>query len=121
MDKKETVLEAFLRQNDMDPDSFEQSEEHGRLYGEGLDEGSDARDAKDKYVTELAAGMDEGSNISASLDIPTQINSKDLNQKTESHPNMDGYDHSLEKKRWDKLGGKSKDGGIEMGDVDDLF
>lgn len=98
--KKETVLEAFLRQSNIDPNSYEQSEE----YEEKLAE-EEKLEALRRF-TQQTKGAFSNPPISDHMEIPTQIKSEDLSQKTEVSPQMQGYDHSLEEDRWKKIGGK---------------
>ena len=122
MDNKETMLEAFLRQTGMEPGSFEQSEEHGKLYGEAIGdrkgEGHIAKIEQDKMFYEQAGKMYMDKPISNYVEIPSQINSEDLNQKTQVSPQFKDYDHSLEKNRWKEIGGSDTDDGIIMEEMD---
>lgn len=122
--KKETMLEAFLRQSKIDPNSFEQSEEHEELYGEGRNEGTVEKAETQRLRSQAGANMFNPKPISAIVDIPTQLNSEELNQKTESSKQFKNYDHSLEEVRWRKIGGLDcegdRDGGnssIEMEEI----
>lgn len=58
--------------------------------------------------------------ISDQVEIPSQIKSEDLSQKTEVSPQFKDYDHSLEEDRWKKIGGKDceeGDDGIIMEEI----
>jgi hypothetical protein len=111
MDKKETVLEAFLRQSNIDPNSFEQSEEYEKLIAEK--EKAEAM----KMFMKQTSGAFSNKSISDKVEIPTQIKSEDLNQKTDVSPQFRDYDHSLEQDRWKMIGGKTDDDGITMEEV----
>jgi len=112
MDKKETVLEAFLRQNNIDPNSFNQSEAFEKM----LEEREEAEAMR--RFTEQTKGAFSHKPISDHMEIPTQIKSEDLSQETEVSPQMEGYDHSLEADRWKLIGGKSQDDdGIIMEEI----
>ena len=111
MDKKETVLEAFLRQNKINPNSYDQSEEYEKILEE-----EEKRQAMMRY-TQQTKGAFSYKPISDKVDIPTQITPEDINQKTEVSQQFKDYDHSLEQDRWKKIGGKSLDDGIEMEEI----
>ena len=112
MNKKETLLEAFLRQSNIDPNSYEQSEE----YEEKLAE-EEKLEALGRF-TQQTKGAFSDRPISDSMEIPTQLKSGELDQKTEASPQMEGYDHSLEADRWKLIGGKSPDDdGIIMEEI----
>lgn len=120
MDKKETVLEAFCRQNGIVPGSFEQSEEHAKLYGEENKVGEIEKLEDAKARAEAAKNMFNPKPLSELIDIPSQIKSSDLNQKTEVSPQFKDYDHNLEDERWRKIGGKDSeadDGLIQMEEI----
>ena len=59
--------------------------------------------------------LSRNQNISKYTSIPTNIKEGELNQKTESHPNLKNYDHSLEKVRIKFR--KDVDDGVEWGDM----
>jgi len=112
--KKETVLEAFLRQNKIDPNSFDQSEEYKKI----LDE-EEKRQSMLKYMKQTK-GAFSYKPISDKVYIPTQINSEEINQKTEVSHQLKDYDHSLEQERWRKIGGKDSegdDGSVQMEEI----
>lgn len=112
--KKESVLEAFLRQSKIDPNSYDQSEEYEKILEE-----EEKRQAMMRY-TQQTKGAFSYKSISDKVNIPTQIKSSDLNQKTEPSSQFKDYDHSLEEDRWNKIGGKSSeegDDGIIMEDI----
>lgn len=114
MDKKETVLEAFLRQNNIDPNSYEQSEEYANELFKA------EKEAEMKKFLQQTKGAFSDKPISEYMKIPSRIKSEDLSQKTEASPQMEGYDHSLEADRWKLIGGKDceeGDDGIIMEEI----
>lgn len=112
--KKETMLEAFLRQSKIDPNSHEQTEECEEKLAE-----QEKIEALRRF-TEQTKGAFSNKPISNYMEIPTQLESGELYQKTELSPQFKNYDHSLEENRWRKIGGKDNeidDGLIQMEEI----
>ena len=122
MAKKETPAEAYCRQHGIEPGSFQQSETHARLYGEGDKPGLIEQWQDQAAQAKASINMISNPSLADYVNIPTRIYPEDISQKTDPHSQMKDYDHSLEKSRWKDLGGQGGSGdGIEMGDVDDIF
>lgn len=111
LNKKETVLEAFLRQSNIKKDCFSQTEEYEKIIIE------EEKKQSMKMFLEQTKGAFSYRPISENVNIPTKLTEKDINQKTESSSQFKNYDHSLEEARWKKIGGKSIDDGIAMEDI----
>lgn len=107
--KKETALEAFLRQTKIDPNSYNQTEEYEKILEE---EGK--RQAMMRYMDQTKGAFSYRP-ISDKVDIPTKLTEEDINQSTETSEQMNNYDHSLEKDRWRKIGGLDCEGDRGVG------
>jgi hypothetical protein len=61
--------------------------------------------------------MSKSQNIRDHINIPSQIKTGELDQKPEVHPNLKGYDHSLEQVRKKFTSEGPDSDGIEFGDL----
>ena len=109
------ILKAFLEQSGIDPTSHTQTETHEKalIKQEKTDDIKAQMQIREDRIKQKST---IGDPLSNHIDIPTQINSEDLNETPESHPQFAKYDHSLEKARWRDIGGAYDP--IEMGDLD---
>jgi hypothetical protein len=62
------------------------------------------KETEDEFQKQLIAKHFKNSTIKDSMTIPTQIKDGTIDHKTEAHPLLKNYDHSLEAHRGHKLG-----------------
>lgn len=84
------------------------------------------KETENEFQKQLIAKHFKNSPIKESMIIPTKIKDGTINQKTEAHPILKKYDHSLEEHRGHKLGlikltEDPEDIKTETGSVEEMF
>ena len=84
------------------------------------------KEIEDEFQNQLIAKHFKNPPIKESMIIPTKLKDEELNHKTEAHPLLKKYDHSLEEHRGHKLGlikltEDSEDIEAETGSVEEMF
>lgn len=126
-DNMSDILNAFIQQT---YGSLEKAKEADHLadlnpnaqpeHDENFVDTALPNDIENEFQKQLIAKHFKNIPIKDSMNIPTQLKDETLNQKTEAHPSLKNYDHSLEQHRGHKLGLiKIKD--VPVGDVGDMF
>ena len=119
------ILKAFLEQT---YGSLEKAKEADKLadknpnayHDETMGNPNMEKDVDDKFQAQIGGRILMQKSIKDSMSIPTQLKDGQLDNKTEAHPTLKKYDHSLEEHRGHKLGLiKIRD--MPTGSVDSLY
>jgi hypothetical protein len=119
------ILKAFLEQT---YGSLEKAKEADKLADQNPNAYHDdemgnpnlEKEADDKFRAQIGGRILMQKSIKDSMSIPTQLKDGQLDNKTEAHPTLKKYDHSLEEHRGHKLGLiKIRD--MPTGSVDSLY
>jgi hypothetical protein len=97
------MLNAFMDQSGIDYNDDEQRFD-GSEAEESKKSQSANKEAQDELMLYMASRSPKRSSISDTVDYPTRVSKGDLDDVTEPHSNLKGYDHSLEEVRdWENL------------------
>ena len=92
------MMDAFIKQTYGSPEKMEEAQYKADQREADIE--SLAKHHEQLAITEMCKDQ----SFKSTVNIPSKLKDGELNQKTESHPKLKNYDHSLEMGRSSKLG-----------------